>query len=72
MLTEYIQAAMRKASYEFLQNDELYYGEVPGLDGVYASHRNLEDCREELRKVLEDWILLSIQKNLPVPVIDTA
>ena len=70
MLTEYIQAAMRKARYEFLQNDERYYGEISGFEGVYASNKNLEDCREELRQVLEDWLLLSIHKNLPVPVID--
>ncbi|MBK5272083.1 MAG: type II toxin-antitoxin system HicB family antitoxin, partial [Bacteroidia bacterium] len=31
---------------------------------------NLEDCREELQSVLEDWLLLSIHKNLPVPIID--
>jgi len=70
MITEYIQAALHGAHYEFLPNDKKYYGEIPGFDGVYASAENLEDCREELREVLEDWLLLSIHKNLPVPVIE--
>ena len=61
---------MRKAQYELLPDDKLYYGEIPGFDGVYASAENLEDCREELRAVLEDWLLISIHKNLPVPLID--
>ncbi len=70
MLTEYISAAMRKAHYELLPEDKIYYGEIPGFKGVYASAENLEDCREELQSVLEDWLLLSIYKNLPVPVVD--
>lgn len=28
MLTSYIQAAMRHATYEILENDEGYYGEI--------------------------------------------
>ena len=70
MISEYINAAMRKAHYELLTDDKLYYGEIPGFEGVYATAENLEDCREELQSVLEDWLLLSIHKNLPVPVLD--
>lgn len=70
MLIEYTQAAMRRAHYELLPDDKLYYGEIPGFDGVYATAETLESCREELLSVLEDWILLSIYKKLPVPVID--
>ena len=32
--------------------------------------KNLEDCREELREVLEEWILLSVRENLPMPLIN--
>ncbi len=70
MISEYINAAMRKAHYELLPEDKLYYAEIPGFEGVYATAVNLEDCREELQSVLEDWLLLSIHKNLSVPVMD--
>ena len=70
MLTKYIQAAMHKASYEILSSDQPFYGEIPGFDGVYASASNLEDCREELEEVLEEWILLRVSKHLPLPTID--
>lgn len=70
MLTEYVSAALRKAHYELLPDDKLYYGEIFEFDGVYATAKTLEDCREELQAVLEDWLLLSIYKNLPVPVIN--
>lgn len=70
MLTEYIAAVLHKAHYDLLPDDKLYYGEIPGFEGVYATAENLEDCREELRYVLEDWLLLSLYKNLPIPVVD--
>ena len=70
MLTEYIALAMRKAHYELLPDDKLYYGDIPEFKGVYATAENLEDCREELQGVLEDWLLISIHKNLPIPTID--
>lgn len=69
MILDYLDAAMHKAKYELLSNDKIYYGEIPGFQGVYASAKKLEDCRNELRSVLEDWILFSIYKNLPLPVV---
>jgi hypothetical protein len=37
---------------------------------VYANARTLEECRNELAEVLEDWLLMRIHKNLAIPVID--
>jgi hypothetical protein len=31
MLTEYIEAAMRKAKYEILSDDNTLYGDIPGV-----------------------------------------
>jgi len=61
---------MRRAKYEILQDDGTFYGEIPGFDGVYANSDTLEACREELEEVLEEWILLRVSKNLPLPAID--
>ena len=69
MLTEYIQAAMRRARYEILEDNE-FYGEIPGFQGVFASAETLEDCREQLRKVLEGWIVLGLRLGHLMPVID--
>lgn len=70
MIVEYIDAAMRKVTYELLPEDGLYYGEIPGFEGVYATAKQLEDRREELKATLEDWLLLSFTKNIPVPVVN--
>jgi len=70
MLTKYIQAAMNNARYEILPDDNSYYGEIPGFEGVYANATKLEACREELQEVLEEWLLLRISQHLPLPSID--
>ena len=69
MLTEYITAAMRRATYEQL-DDGTWYGEIPDFQGVYANAPTLEDCKRELQSVLEDWIILGLRLGHELPVID--
>ncbi|MDQ3397560.1 MAG: type II toxin-antitoxin system HicB family antitoxin [Deinococcota bacterium] len=69
MLTEYIRAAMRQASYEILA-DGTFYGEIPGFRGVCANAKTLEACREELREVLEGWIILGLRLGHRLPTVD--
>jgi predicted RNase H-like HicB family nuclease len=71
MLIEYIQAGLRRhAKYEILSDDGSYYGEIPECRGVYANAKTLEECREQLRGVLEEWLLFRIYRNLELPIID--
>jgi predicted RNase H-like HicB family nuclease len=56
MLSDYIAKKLRAAEYKLLK-DGTYFGEIPGLRGVWANAKNLEACREELRDVLEEWFL---------------
>lgn len=70
MLLEYVQAALRHAKYEILPDDGFYYGEIPDCRGAYANAGSLEECREQLREVLEEWVLFRVHKNLPIPTID--
>ena len=70
MIREYISAAMSKACYETLSDDGSWYGEIPGLQGVYSNTDTLEECRAELEEVLEEWLLLRLTLNLEIPVVD--
>ena len=69
MLSEYIQAAMKSARYEILE-DSTFYGEIPGFQGVFANAEILEDCREQLREVLEGWIVLGRRLGHSLPTVD--
>lgn len=70
MLTEYIRAAMEKAHYEILPDAEGYFGKIEGLSGVWANGDTLEACRNELKEVLEEWIIVGLRMGQSIPVID--
>lgn len=70
MLTAYIQAAMRRAHYEIIGDAEPFYGSIPVCPGVWATGTTLEECREQLQTVLEDWLVLGLRLRFTIPVID--
>ncbi|HLD34774.1 MAG TPA: hypothetical protein VJB62_02825 [Patescibacteria group bacterium] len=37
------------------------------MKGVWADSHNLEDCRKELKEVLEDWLLLNVRDRNRIP-----
>lgn len=69
MLAEYIDKAMEQAVYEIIEDERTYWGEIRGLQGVWARHASLEGCRRELREALSDWIALRLRLGLSIPVI---
>ena len=67
MIREYIAAALQRAHYELIDDEEPYYGEVPGLQGVWASGKSLEKCRENLADVIDGWVLVRLTRNMKIP-----
>ena len=43
-------------SCELIFSETPFYGEVPGLEGVFATGKTLEECRRNLSEVIDDWI----------------
>jgi hypothetical protein len=41
MLASYIDKAMELAVYEIIEDDGTYWGEIPGLQGVWANYKTL-------------------------------
>ena len=60
---------MQRAQYEILSDDGTYYGEIPGFGGVYANAPQLEQCRNLLEEVLEEWSPLSMSRGLRVQLV---
>lgn len=69
MLTEYIETALERARYEFIQDEEPYYGEIPDLEGVWATGKTLEECRRNLKETLESWLVFRLRRNMPIPPV---
>ncbi len=55
---------MSKAVYEVIDDEQPYYGEVPDLKGVWAAGKTSEECRENLKMAIEDWMALSLRFDL--------
>lgn len=69
MLRKYIENALQTAKYEIIEDDNTFYGEIPQCQGVWANSANLEDCRNELAEVLEEWILFRVSEKQELPII---
>ncbi|MEA3421978.1 MAG: type II toxin-antitoxin system HicB family antitoxin [Acidobacteriota bacterium] len=69
MLLEYINKAMSKAEYEKLE-DRSYSGKISECEGTIAFGQTLYQCQNELRSVLEGWLIVKIRYGDPLPVIE--
>jgi predicted RNase H-like HicB family nuclease len=69
MLAQFLDVAMEMATYEIIEDDTSYWGEITGLQGVWARHQTLPGCQRELRESLSDWIALRLRLGLEIPEI---
>ncbi len=69
MLSAFIEKKLHEASYEILE-DGTYFGKIPSVPGVWADAATLESCRDELREVLESWIVLKLRDGDKIPGLD--
>ncbi len=69
MLIEYIQAAMQHCEFETME-DGRCFGTVAPCQGVWADGDTIEQTREILLEVLEDWLIFSFRHGINIPVVD--
>ena len=48
-------------------HDIPFYGEVSELQGVWATGKTLEECRQNLADVVDGWILIRLARGLSIP-----
>ena len=68
ILTDYVDQALAGALYDKLE-DGTFAGRIPKCPGVVAFTETLRQCEEELRSVLEDWLLAGLKLGHHLPVI---
>ena len=68
VLTDYICAAMDRSNITRL-DDGSFAGRIRGCEGVLAFGASSDECRTELRSVLEDWVLLGLKLRHRLPVM---
>ena len=68
-LDAYIDAAITEARYERIESGKAVYAEIPGFEGAWASAPTEQQASIELRKVLQGWIDIQVERNQPLPDI---
>ena len=69
MLSQYMSRALERATYKQL-DDRTWFAEIPGFTGVWANASTVETCRRELLEVLEEWLLLKLRDQDPIPAVE--
>lgn len=68
MLTAYLREALSKTHIEKME-DGRWFLSLPSFPGVWADGESAEAARIELEEVLEEWIILSLRRGDPLPVL---
>ena len=70
MLTRYIKAAMRHATYAPGADGQSYVGEIKEIPGLSSQAATRNGCQMELRAKLETWLRLQLCLQQPIPPMD--
>jgi len=72
MLNDYLDHVLQHAQYERIEDGSIFgsIADLPDFKGVWADAQTEDACRQELREVLEGWVLLHISDHTPLPSID--
>lgn len=65
-LTGYITEALKRAVYEYCDQTRQWCAYVQELPGCWATGETVEHARQELRDVVEGWLMLSLQAGDPI------
>jgi predicted RNase H-like HicB family nuclease len=69
ILLKYCEKALQQAQYKKL-GDGTWFAEIEGFEGVWGNGLTVEECRQDLLEVLEEWLILKLQDGDPLPVMD--
>lgn len=70
ILSDYFDRALSQAEYDKLE-DGTFFGRIPSCKGVMAFGTSLRECEDELRSVLEDWVLVGLKLGHDLPILDS-
>ena len=66
-IVAYIESLLKNAEYEYDNDTQSWCASVKELPGTYAQANSVEEARRQLTEVIEDYILVSLQKGHSLP-----
>ncbi len=70
IVNQYILAALNHSVPEFLDEDGVWYAEVPELRGVWASSDSESTLTSELAAAVKGWLEVRLARGHAIPVLD--
>ena len=68
-MSDYLDRALSQAEYDKLE-DGMFFGRIPPCKGVVIFAATLRECKDELRSVLEDWVLVGLKLGRDLPILN--
>ncbi|MFH1412672.1 MAG: DUF1902 domain-containing protein [bacterium] len=62
-INNYIEKMLKKVRYEFDEETKSWCAVLKELPGVYAQADTVEEVRQQVAEVIEDYIIISLQNN---------
>lgn len=69
-MSDYLDRALSQAEHDKLE-DGTFFGRIPSCKGVVAFALTLRGCENELRSVLEDWVLVGLKLGHEFPILNS-
>ena len=66
-IINYIENLLKKAEYEFDPETKSWCASISELPGAYAQANSVEEVRDQLAEVIEDYVLVSLQEQKSLP-----
>jgi predicted RNase H-like HicB family nuclease len=63
LIIDYIESLLKNAEYEYDKDTQSWCASIEELPGAYAQANSVEEARRQLTEVIEDYILVSLQKG---------
>ena len=62
-LDSYVENLLKKASYEYGEETKSWCGSIDELPGVYAQADSIEEVREQLAEMIEDYVYVTLSEK---------
>ena len=66
-LRRYMENLLKFAAYEYSKETKSWCAYIETFPGVCAQQDTVEETREELAGMLEEYVLINLEKGLPLP-----
>jgi predicted RNase H-like HicB family nuclease len=66
-INEFIEKNLKEAIYEYDESVKSWVAWIVSMPGVYGQGKTVEETREELTEILEEYLLVSLKEGKSIP-----